>query len=231
MLLSESYLAHPVGEFLRTRHSGGIMAEWTCPDLKPRNRRGKKVKRGRPRQMDYALFGVNTAYPLTAIEAKWVTKSSPLARKRFVDDVLRLEGVRNGNGPMHRFFLMAGLEEYVQAFIDDVYNSGSGSRENFISQFLPVESEKNIEVERCNVGFRKYFKNYYANYRIDLPRTYKAKLVFDSRFQGEPKDPTIEELKADGGYSKNVRVLVWRIKSVSKRSTFVPTEDVWADIE
>jgi hypothetical protein len=33
MLMSESYLTQPIGEFLRANHSGGIKPEWPHPTL------------------------------------------------------------------------------------------------------------------------------------------------------------------------------------------------------
>jgi hypothetical protein len=210
MLLSESYLAQPIGEYLRTIFSGEIEAEWNYPNIE---REG--ARQGRPRQVDYALFGKNKNNPLTAIEAKWITENSRKEKQRFVDDILRLECIRSTTSTMTRYFIIAGIAKDIDGFLADDMNKGNG-RINFISKFLPVKTTilrpVNFEVENCPDYCRRFFKTFYNDYKIDLPKKYQAALVYD----GE-----------EGG---NIRVLIWKIQSVSKRSSFKPEEDKWRKV-
>ena len=93
MLLSEGYLSQPVGEFLRAHHTGGIRAEWNIPNL-------RQPGRGRRRQVDYALLSRDAGRLTCAIEAKWVS-SGQIDKQRIVDDLMRLECVRNPEGQHH----------------------------------------------------------------------------------------------------------------------------------
>src|SRR5438552_2660537 len=68
-LFSESYLAQPVGEFLKGSQKAQIFPEWTIPDL-------RNKAPGRPRQVDYALLRPKTDRLVCAIEAKWINSAS-----------------------------------------------------------------------------------------------------------------------------------------------------------
>lgn len=205
MLLSEAYLAQPIGEFLKDRHSGSIQTEWNHPRI-------KSPGPGRPKQIDYALFSRDKKRPLAAIEAKWIN-SQWTGKQRLLDDILRLECVRNDEKqPMMRYFLVAGRSADVQEkFFKSKINAGK-KRIDFLEGVLPLDSSsKNVKVKNCDDPWRKPFKSFHESYRVDLPLSFKTTLIGNR--EGD-----------------SVRVLVWRISSVSKRTTFSPS-DQWRDLQ
>ena len=204
MLLSEAYLAQPTGEFLRSHHTGRIRAEWNHPNI-------QSPGRGRPRQIDYALFSRDKNRSVTAIEAKWTT-DAPTSKQRLLDDVLRLECVRNDGQGMTRYFLIAGRTNHLENNCLGLrINVGGGERQSFMVQVLPLNTtSQTTQVKKCDEPWRRFYKSFQDSYNVELPTTYKTQLVADKQ----------------GTY---VRVLVWRITSPQNRRTFSPA-DLWKTI-
>ena len=206
MLLSESSLAQPIGEFLSVEHSGRIDAEWNHPNI-------PNPQRGRPRQIDFALFSRDTDRPVTAIETKWVG-DSPVQRQLLLNDVLRLECVRNDvNQGMTRFFLLAGMKEDLgQRCLELGINVGGG-REKFFSHLLPLDVgvAQVVPVRGCIEPMRRFFKSFAESYNVDLPTSFRAKPVMDET-------------------GEHVRLLVWKISSVRARRTF-RVQAAWPGVE
>lgn len=196
-LFSESFMAQPVGEFLQAIHSGRVELEWMHPNLNPAGRKG------RPRQVDYALFSRDTDRPMCALEAKWA-ESSPTAQ-RLLDDVLRLECVRNSqNQHMTRFFLLSGTAAAVSTTLALEVNVGGG-RASFVPEILPVSpgGKVTLEVRTCKQWMRPYFEEFASSYSTALPAAYIAQCLAD-------------ETRGD------MRTLIWRVRSMPNRQSFSP---------
>ena len=206
MLLSEAYLSQPIGEFLRNYHSGSIQTEWNHPNI-------QKQGRGRPKQIDYGLFSRDKKRPLVAIEAKWINNQAS-SKQRLLDDVLRLECVRNKDRhPMTRFFVVAGRKEHVEKNLLELkINTGSG-RDDFLPPLLSQKKgyEHTVRVKDCGEPWRPFFKSFQDSYNVGLPTSLKTTLI-DDRGQ---------EL---------IRVLVWRISCMRNRKVFLPSE-YWKDVK
>lgn len=208
-LLSEAYLAQPVGEFLISHHTGETDAEVNHPSL-PRS------KRGRSRQVDYVLRSKDNGTLVSAIEAKWV-RSRTVSRQRIVDDVLRLESLRNDSDrSAYRYFVVAGRSRNIEKkFLDLGYNTGNGNRKNFVDQILPIsetDTDKHVRIDDAGDGIRKYYQRYAERYstkstQVLVPKSYKTTLIAD-----------MTEPDSTNGSGRKARVMIWRIKSVRGRS-------------
>jgi len=200
VLLSEAYLAQPLGEFLVSHHSGGIESERNHPSV-------PNPKRGRPRQIDYVLTSKDSEDLVSALEAKWVPDERTVSRQRVLDDILRLERLRNESGrSAYRYFLAAGRSEsFSENFLEIDYNTKNGGREEFIGSILPLDQkEKHVRVDEATEGLKSYFSKYSEKYssngkRVLPPKSYKSELIID---------------KSDD----KSRVMIWRVKSVGKRT-------------
>jgi hypothetical protein len=106
-IFSEAYLSQPIAEFLSEHFRGHIHSEANHPLYKPKN--------GRPRQVDFALLRLHKQDFTSVIECKWVTDRDT-SKQAIVDDLLRLECIRNESFSVDRYFLLAGktgdLEEH-----------------------------------------------------------------------------------------------------------------------
>jgi hypothetical protein len=198
MLLSENYLAQPVGEYLKAIHNHGIQTEWNHPAF-------HNAKRGRPRQIDYAILSRNNKRLLAAIEAKWVGKVQS-DKQRIINDIMRLECIRSEDGQWTaRYLLIAGLtENYKNNLLDIKLNMGTTkARSNFIDNILPnqIGNVQLIKVRQAENVLKTYFKEYADGYNVPIPISFKTKLIADS-------------------CTENVRVAVWKISSSRKRKTF-----------
>lgn len=213
-LLSEHYLAQPVGEFLLTHYSGTLNSEFTHPNF-------KNAKRGRPRQIDYALFTRDDKYLEYAVEVKWAGTSLP-TRQNLVNDCMRLEQVRPVSltdgiekpGTVHRYFMLAGETSSIEKTLSMGLNgTGITPRPKFLERFLPLSKEGvTLDLAGINNAWREYFKSFSSSYSVQLPRKYKVKLIKDEI----------------GGHA---RVLVWQIQSTSKRTEFDPnSESGWDSV-
>lgn len=201
MLLSESYLSQPVGEFLSHIHNGNVEAEWAHPNFQ-----NQGIK-GRPKQVDYGLFSSTKNRPISAIETKWIGHKKT-QKQKIVDDIIRLDCIRD-NDPqgLVRYFLIAGLHTNITNNLTSLKIQSSGKRTNFLSSILPDEVGKDTlySVVNCNDSMKKFFKSFAADYSMDLPKTYKAEKIADVHRQ-----------------NSNTRVIMWKISSSNKRQTFNP---------
>lgn len=199
VLLSEAYLAQPLGEFLVSNHSGGIESEKNHPSV-------PNPGRGRPRQIDYVLTSKDKGDLVSALEAKWVPEDRQVSRQRILDDVMRLERLRNDSGrSAYRYFLVAGRSKcFDDNFLDLKYN-GENGRERFLNKVLPLEKgEKHVRVDEAGEGLNRFYSSYTEKYSSDdikvlPPKSYKSTLITD---------------KTD----EKSRMMIWRIKSVGKRA-------------
>ncbi len=199
-LLSESFLTQPIGEFLMAHYSGYLKPEENHPQL-------KKAKRGRPRQLDYVLLSHDHQILEFGVECKWTGSTKP-TRQSIVDDVMRLECLRQPvgqNGTIARFFVFAGRKKTVTSFLDGVlYKTGEPQPPKFLGGFLPVAvaaaMQKNL-VKECKTYCRAFFRDFSKAYSLDLPNSYRTRLVADET-------------------GDDVRVLIWKIGSMGKRTTF-----------
>ncbi len=162
MLLSESYLAQPVGEFPRNEYNLPIQTECNHPNL---NRPGP----GRPRQIDYVLLARDKQRITTAIEAKWISEQAAVLN-RFVDDVFRLECLRNigKTGNIDRYFLVAGRNKSIRA---NLFNrKKSKEAKSSIKAILPVNKADTIrvKVKDCETSQRKLYKQFSDSYKAGL---------------------------------------------------------------
>jgi hypothetical protein len=146
-----------------------------------------------------------------AIEAKWISEQAAVLN-RFVDDVFRLECLRNTGktGNIDRYFLVAGRNKSIRA---NLFNrKKSKEAKSSIKAILPVNKADTIrvKVKDCETSQRKLYKQFSDSYKVSLPITFDVTLLED----------------ADGD---NVRVLIWQVKSVKGRREFNPSS--WVDVE
>lgn len=202
VLLSEAYLSQPVGEFLLSHNVGRVEAEWDLPNAMTGGP-------GRPKQIDYAVFSRDKHRPVSAIEAKWVAEQKS-DKQRLLDDVLRLEFLRNNQQQhMTRFFLVAGKTTHFEDnFVNLLVNRGGG-REDFLPSILSltVDSQETHSIKNCNLSLRPLFAGFAKGYKVDLPTSYQSKLIIDKK-------------------GEHTRVMVWKINSVTNRRVFKPN-DSW----
>lgn len=199
MLVSEAYLAQPVGEYLRAHHSGEIRAEWSIPGL-------QTGARGRPRQLDYALLSRDSSRLVAAIEAKWVT-SRRIEPQRIVDDLLRLESVRSDQGQsVTRFFLVAGLSSDFNAYFLNAQVRAGGVNHALLGPLLNQVAGQPLSVSVANSQdpWRGYFKSFAESHQTTVPTSFTTRFVAD--YPGTA-----------------ARACVWRVSSVSNRSPVLGT--------
>lgn len=199
-LLSESFMTQPIGDFLMAHYSGYLKPEDDHPQF-------KQAKPGRPKQLDYVLLSREQRLMDFAVECKWTGSTQP-TRQSIVDDVMRLECLRRPagiQGACARFFIVAGGKATVSKVLDGRINgTGQNPAPGFLSGYVPTQSSPKLNkvvVKACPVHYRKYFREFSTGYKLDLPNSYRARLVAD-----EAGDA--------------VRVLIWRIASMGKRTTF-----------
>jgi hypothetical protein len=202
-LLSEAYLAQPIGEFLIHHvQRGELRAEFNHPNLTA----GGK---GRPRQIDYALFSPERRRLTAVIEAKWVTDVNT-DTQRLVNDLLRLECVRNQERQMvHRYFLVAGATPNVETHLREVeLNTGQG-RVAFIQQLLSFDvdqSRVDVDVFDQPETTRRFFRTFAKEYKVQIPTGFAT---------------TLAGTTTDDDFA----VLIWRITSSRHRTVFEPKAD------
>lgn len=189
-LFGESYLAQPVGEFLIASHRGKIVSEWTVPDLRSK-------APGRPRQVDYALLSPETGRLVGAIEAKWVASGSPSAKQPIVDDLLRLERLRDPHEQhAFRYLLVAGeAAAFEEGFLNVMARAGGRNR-RFLRPLLSRSNReyRRVEVEQAAEPWLSYFHKFATTYAVDIPKAFRTKLIALSK----------------GG---STRVAIWRVAS------------------
>lgn len=201
-LLSESYLTQPLGEFLLAGYTGRLEREMNHPQF-------VTVSKGRPKQIDFVLRSKDDGYLDFGIECKWSGSHAP-NRQGIVDDVMRLECLRRPQGEpgaSKRYFILAGRNSAMKGFLEGRINkTGLNPHPRFIDGFLPTvisSSWNKINVAKCANHYRPFFKGFAADYKTEVPKTYKAKMIADE-------------------IGEHIRVLVWRIGSSQNRATFPP---------
>ncbi len=199
MLLSEGYLAQPVGEVLRFEHPGTVKVEYNHPII-------TSPGRGRPRQVDYVLTGVQSDVLVAGLEVKWVDASIP-SKQRIVDDLLRLECLKHAPGHPQsagRYFLVAGSKSNINEKFLGLTSNGGGSRVPFLPCFLDSSdpSWKNIGVQDLPSWLGKYFCSFEDSYGTEIPKVFRTRLV-------------------RAAHSDGFSAMLWRVDSgVGQRSTF-----------
>ena len=174
MLLSESYLAQPIGEVLRVEHNGEVHAEYNHPII-------TSPSRGRPRQVDYVLCGANAGNLVAGLEVKWADDSA-LSKQRIIDDLLRLECLKHAPGhnqSANRYFLVAGAKANLKANFRDLSSNSGGGRVPFLPNFLDATSSawKTIDVQALPTFLQKYFKSFESSYRVQSPKVFRTRLL------------------------------------------------------
>lgn len=208
MLLSESFLASPIGEVLVLGHNGEVEAEFNHPTA----RRGG---RGRPRQVDYVLMGRNKGQLVAGLEVKWVADKE-IPKGRIVADLLRLERLRPvGSGTAERYLMVAGRRQDMQASFLDVESNAGGGRKRFLDSFLATQMPgamtawKSIDIQHLDAHLRKEIAAFAADYDDRVPARIRTRLLVDATV---------------GGF----RAMAWKVDSgVGRRRTFAPTPE-WA---
>ena len=203
-LMSEHYLSQPIGEYLLHHHSGTLDSEVDHPNLNPTGRRG------RPRQIDFCLFSRETKRLTAAFELKWVG-DGPFDKQRVVDDLLRLEALRNEEAQhVYRYFLVSGkTNDFTKNFQNSEANLGDGGgRINFFSEFLDFNSNNDKKV---------------AVKSLSEPQHADC-IEFSRYYQTTCPDRFITQ-RVCGINMNDFSVYIWRITSVKNRKTIpVPAE-------
>ena len=205
-LLSEAYLAQPIGAFLKNHHSGDIASEIDHPNIPTPNR-------GRPRQVDYALLSRDDENIVAAMEAKWVPTDRKVSRQRVLDDVLRMERLRS-DASADRYFLVAGRSDDVSSNFFEAKYSGPNGYESFVKSILPTETNNDRKIRPVDLNSKvmRFFEKYSSKYSTQkedvlVPKTYRSELIADKT-------------------EEKSRVMIWRIKSVPKKAEFDPRDRV-----
>ncbi len=171
-LFSEAYLSQPVGEFCLSHHSGSLEPEWTIPDL-------RSGAPGRPKQVDYVLKSRDTKRLTAAVEAKFIGPST-VDTQRIVDDLLRLERIRDPSGQMvHRYFIVAGRTVDFDARFIGRTDRTDGGNVAFLPPVLDLQNEdrKDIDIEQVGDAWNRLFLNFSSDYGVDIPRGLVTKLL------------------------------------------------------
>jgi hypothetical protein len=203
MLLSESYLAQPIGELLRLNHGGDVKAEFNHPII-------TAPARGRRRQVDYALLGKTGKKLVAGLEVKWADDTA-LSKQRLVDDLLRLECLKaspTSRQSAARFFLVAGRTTHVKTNLVKLQSNVGGRRAPFLPWFLDASTDKAITVDVTNAPeyIQKYFKSFEASYKVLSPTAFRTRRVADVT-RGD------------------FRAILWNVDSgAGQRSTFSATQ-------
>jgi hypothetical protein len=121
---------------------------------------------------------------------------------------MRLECLRRPagqQGACARFFVFGGRKNAVASFLAGrINNTGLNPAPRFLDGYLPANVSSKlgkIELCHCTNYYRGYFSDFSNIYKSELPRSYRARLVADE-------------------IGDDVRVLIWKIGSMGKRTTF-----------
>jgi hypothetical protein len=200
-LLSEGYLGHPIAEYLIHKHSGHFATEIDHPDL-------KSPRPGRPRQIDYALRTRNSGDIESAIECKWVSER-PYDKQRIVNDILRLECVRDPRRHVKRYFIVAGLRKHFDANFKDLSVNTGGARAPFTKEYLSFSKsspDTRIEARKCLDRFQSFYREFARDFNAEVPTTFNTKCL---------SYRTADEIS----------VYIWQISSAKNRQTFSPAAE------
>jgi hypothetical protein len=152
--------------------------------------------------VDFALFSKDKHRPVAAVEAKWA--ETAFNAQRFLDDVLRLECLRNEQGQhMTRYFLFSGKAESIEEAFKYEVNAGKG-RKIFLTCVLSrAWDEKKIDVTRCAAWLLDYYWSFARTYTVEVPRSFRTTLVANEK-------------------AGSISTLIWKIGSTKNRKTFDP---------
>lgn len=197
-LMSEHYLSQPIGEYLLHHHTGPLDSEVDHPNLNPAGRRG------RPRQIDFCLSSRDTNRLTAAFELKWVGDGA-FDKQRVIDDLLRLEALRNVESQhVYRYFLVAGeTTSFANNFQNSQANLGAGGgRVNFFSEFLDFASsnDKTVMVTSLSAPQLDACNEFSSYFQSPSPRRFITQRVHATSMNG-------------------FNVYIWRIRSIKHRTT------------
>lgn len=198
-LLSEKFIAQPIGEFIHSFHKDRMETEWDHPNF-------NNDKSGRPKQVDYTLFN-RSGQRKTIIEAKWIGSASQSYGQSVLNDMLRLECVK---GNISCYMLVAGRIENFDKFQQLAIQpkQKGGKRVKFFESILSFEDEDEFtaQVETCVDELKKFYLSFAKDYNVELPRSFKTKKVFQNELQNDSK----------------MRVFIWRVSRSQNHKSFDP---------
>lgn len=193
-MLSEKYLTQPIAEFLGSRFgAAAIHSEWTI---------GKETdKRGRPRQLDFAVKGdSNKSEPTMVVETKWVENFDTGQKQGVVMDIMRLhafpwEGDKRQQTSAQKLFVLAGTTAAMSTALKRNVNTGKGARTPFLPAILSKKRGQELVVQPAALSdpLTKMFGAFVVDYGLKLPKTYKTTLLGGRRL-------------------KTVHVMIWAVK-------------------
>lgn len=196
-LLSESYMAQPIGEFLIGHFGKRLSPEHNHPAYAGRV--------GRPRQVDFAILSGDRRIQ-GVIETKWVG-SRALSKSEIVEDLLRLEAFRDPSDQhVKRYFVVAGLRTHFCDYFANL--TRTRKRLPFTTRFLSFKKVKKkvVDIEGAPTSmWTSYFKPYESAYGEELPKRFKTELIASS--QGSPR------------LAYSTSVFIWRVESNRNRAT------------
>lgn len=194
-MLSEKYLTQPIAEFLGSRFGAdAIHAEWTIGE--------EKDKRGRPRQMDFAVKSNASEAPTMVLETKWVNSFDTGQKQGVVMDIMRLHAfpwkkdTRLATNAQ-KLFVLAGTSSAMSTALSRQMNTGKGSRTPFLSAVLSAKMNDELRVRPSDLaeGLNNLFDAFKEDYGLKLPVTYRSTLLGSRKL-------------------KTVNVMVWEVGRV-----------------
>jgi hypothetical protein len=203
MLLSEAYLCQPLAEFLLHHHNGTLDTEYAHPQF-------SQGGRGRPRQVDFVLLSPETRALDVAIESKWIADRQ-YSKQAIVDDLLRLECLRQPGRYVRRYFLVAGRQVNFTEHFASVTMNAEGTRRPFSDHLLSFDTNdrhRNVSIRNCEPFRRPYYKSFSEDYGVQLPLGVRTHLL---------------NVRTNDG----IAVYLWKIESRKNRQTFDPIAEGW----
>lgn len=197
-LLSEAMLTVPIGQFLNSTQTRRVDAEKSYPT--------QPVRRGRPRQMDFALVRRGEGTVAHIIESKWITTGRDF-KQEIINDLLRLETCEI-NDEEGRWFVIAGQVNHIATSVRQVHiNVGGGQALAFQNVLSFDQAHPSLNVR---VG--------------DVAQPYRRFWVIAANELGQtvlPLSVTIKlaALSISGDDDTDFQCVVWQIQSVRNRAT------------
>ena len=197
-LLSESMLTVPVGQFLNSTQKLRVEAELRYP--------AQQVRRGRPRQMDFALIRRGERTVAHVVESKWITDDRDFKQEIF-DDLLRLETCEYQDDE-GRWFIVAGEQRHIDFSIRNTHlNTGNGQilAFNQVLSFDVAQPRLNVRVADAADALKVLWRS--AAERLGqllLPLSITSSLITSAQ---------------SGNAATDFQCLIWQIQSVRNRVT------------
>lgn len=169
-LFSESYLAKPIGDYLSAKAHGELELEYDHDIL-------KSSDRGRNAQIDYVVHKEGSENIALALEIKWFKKEHKTQiYPRILNDVLRLRLLRINNNNAQFYFLLSGLREDMDIFLDsklntDIFNNKPIKFKEYECIYKNVNQKTQNAVDANNINKLRikkisYFSNKYLSTQI-----------------------------------------------------------------